>query len=236
MDRQSRGGFVQSSSSTPMSSNAEPSNLEKYEGQFGSFFITPSDRRSVVIYRAALGVVALCFCIGTCLVLWNPQLPVVQASLTYLYWGMAIALGVSLWMIHIYMAALHRALQIFWGVGVVSSLAVAWMYPEPLVVAIYTHATTLLGIGFLFVALTGIFFKEAFCFNRAETKLLTPIVPFLLLGHLAALIPLHVEQVALGIWAVLMAVFAVRKAVQAIPPDIGDKSVFDYLQQQRQGA
>lgn len=218
-----------------MSSNPEPPNLERYEGQFGSFFITPSDRRSVVIYRAALGIVALCFFVGTCLVFWNPQLPVVQVSLTYLYWGMAIALGVSLWMIHIYMAALHRALQIFWGIGVVSSLSVALTYPEPLVVAIYTHATTLLGVGFFFAALTGIFFKEAFCFNRTETKLLTPLVPFLLLGHLAGLISSPVEQVLLGVWALLLAVFAVRKAVQAIPPDIGDKSVFEYLQQQRQG-
>ncbi|MEO0834560.1 MAG: DUF2301 domain-containing membrane protein, partial [Cyanobacteria bacterium J06642_3] len=26
--------------------------------------------------------------------------------------------------------------------------------------------------------------KEAFCFNRLETKILTPIVPLLLLGHM----------------------------------------------------
>jgi len=39
--------------------------------------------------------------------------------------------------------------------------------------------------------------------------------------------------VLLGLWTVLFLVFAVRKAIQPIPPDIGDKSVFAYLKQQR---
>jgi uncharacterized integral membrane protein len=85
------------------------------------------------------------------------------------------------------------------------------------------------GIGFTFAALTGIFFKEAFCFNRLETKLLTPLVPLLLLGHLFGWLPLGTEQLLLAAWAVLFVVFALRKAVQPIVPDIGDKSVFAYL-------
>jgi uncharacterized integral membrane protein len=31
------------------------------------------------------------------------------------------------------------------------------------------------------------------------------------------------------VWAVLFLIFAVRKVIQPIPPDIGDKSVFEYL-------
>jgi uncharacterized integral membrane protein len=31
------------------------------------------------------------------------------------------------------------------------------------------------------------------------------------------------------VWAGLFLVFAFRKAIQAIPPDIGDKSVFEHL-------
>ncbi|MEM8810177.1 MAG: DUF2301 domain-containing membrane protein, partial [Cyanobacteria bacterium P01_G01_bin.38] len=84
-----------------------------------------------------------------------------------------------------------------------------------------------------FAALTGIFFKEAFCFNRFETKFLTPIVPLLLLGHLSAILPVTVERGLLATWAGLFVIFALRKVIQAIPPDIGDKSVFDYLAQQR---
>jgi uncharacterized integral membrane protein len=41
--------------------------------------------------------------------------------------------------------------------------------------------------------------------------------------------PLYGERALLALWAVLFLVFAGRKVVQEIPPDIGDKSVFDYL-------
>jgi uncharacterized integral membrane protein len=37
----------------------------------------------------------------------------------------------------------------------------------------------------------------------------------------------------LAVWAIFFVVFAIRKAIQAIPPDIGDKSVFIYLKQQK---
>jgi len=40
------------------------------------------------------------------------------------------------------------------------------------------------------------------------------------------------EQFLLALWAVLFIIFAVRKFFQAIPQDIGDKSVFEYLKSQ----
>ena len=90
-----------------------------------------------------------------------------------------------------------------------------------------------MGVGFIFAALTGIYFKEAFCFNRLETKILTLLVPSLLLGHLLGLLPLNVEKVLLGLWAVLFSIFALGKTLQAIPLDIGVKSVFEYLKQKQ---
>lgn len=204
-----------------------------YQGQFGEFTITPPDRRGVVIYRTGLMMAALCFAIGSGLVLWQPDNAVVLRALTPLYTGFVAALAVSLLTIHIYMVALHRALQAFWAIGMASALAVAHFSPEPFALTVYTHPLTILGIGFTFAALTGIFFKEAFCFNRLETKLLTPIIPLLLLGHLLGILPVTVERGLLAAWAVLFMVFAFRKAFQDIPADIGDKSVFEYLHQQR---
>ena len=98
---------------------------------------------------------------------------------------------------------------------------------------IYSHPLTIFGVGFGFAALTGIFFKEAFCFDRLETKLLTPLIPILLLGHLTGFLPMQWEQILLEVWAVLFVVFAIRKVIQPIPPDIGDKSVFEYLHSQQ---
>lgn len=207
-----------------------------YQGQFGEFTITDSDRQGVVIYRAGLLVAALCFAAGVVLVLGQGSDRTILAVLSLLYTGFLLALGVSLLTIHIYMGVLHRALQVCWLVGVIAAIAVSHRDPDPFVLTVYQHPLTLLGVGFTFVALTGIFFKEAFCFNRLETKFLTPLVPVLLLGHLVGILPLPVERGLLVAWALLMLVFAVRKVIQPIPPDIGDKSVFEYLKQERSPA
>nr|WP_290226660.1 DUF2301 domain-containing membrane protein [Trichocoleus desertorum] len=210
-------------------------NLESdvYQGQFGEFTITESDRQGVVIYRAGLTVAACCFALGTALVLRFGDEPGVVSWLTPLYAGFSLALAVSLLTIHIYLAPLHRALQAFWVIGSLSAIAFALRADEPLASFVYSQPLSLLGIGFTFAALTGIFFKEAFCFNRAETKVLTPLVPILLLGHMVGILPPQGEQVLLAVWAALFLVFACRKVIQPIPPDIGDKSVFDYLHQQQ---
>ncbi|QKQ75330.1 DUF2301 domain-containing membrane protein [Nostoc sp. TCL240-02] len=205
---------------------------EVYQGQFGEFTITQSDRTGVIIYRAGLIIAAVSFAIGSVLILFNNN-PTVVTALTPLYACFSLALGVSLFTIHIYMASLHRMLQIFWAIGSIASVILAISSTEPLALTVYNQPLTLFGVGFIFVALTGIFFKEAFCFNRLETKVLTLIVPLLLLGHLVGILPTQGESVLLGIWATLFLVFALRKTVQAIPADIGDKSVFTYLKEQR---
>lgn len=210
----------------------QPSELEVYQGQFGDFTITSSDRTEVIIYRTGLLVAALSLATATCLILLEGSTPTVLSNLTWLYGIFCVALGISLYTIHIYLAVLHRLLQLFWAIGTITAIVIAVSNPEPLALFVYNHPISLLGVGFTFAALTGIYFKEAFCFNRLETKFLTPLVPMLLLGHLAGVLPLAWEQVLLGIWAVLFVVFALRKVVQAIPPDIGDKSVFSYLKKQ----
>jgi uncharacterized integral membrane protein len=202
-----------------------------YQGQFGEFTITKSDRREVLIYRSGLVAATLCFVVGAGLVLWQGKNPLVL--LTPLYAIFCLALGVSLFTIHIYLKPLHRALQILWAIGCVASLVVGYQSLEPLALTVYNQPLTILGVGFIFAALTGIFFKEAFCFNRFETKFLAPIIPTLLLGHMTGLLPVPVEQALLVAWTILFAVFGLRKMMQPIPPDIGDKSVFEYLKQQR---
>ena len=206
---------------------------EVYQGQFGEFRITESDRTGVIIYRAGLMVAALSFAISSFLVIYSGNDINVLNALTPLYAFFCLGLGISLLTIHIYMAALHRVLQIFWGIGAVSAAFFAIKSDEPLALFVYNHPLTLFGIGFTFAALTGIFFKEGFCFNRLETKLLTPLVPMLLLGKMAGILPLQAEPFLLGAWAILFIVFALRKTDKRIPDDIGDKSVFSYLKQQK---
>jgi uncharacterized integral membrane protein len=210
---------------------------EVYQGQFGTFTITEQDRQSVVIYRSALMVAAVSFGIGTIAGLSQLAHPEsvdsnVLTLITFLYITFSIGLGIALAMIHIYMVVLHRALQAFLAIGSVSAIVCSLYYHQPIGSIVYQQPLTILGVGFTFAALTGIFFKEAFCFNRFETKILTFLVPALLLGHLTNLLPQNIEAILLAIWAGLFLVFAIRKAIQAIPPDLGDKSVFEYLKNQ----
>lgn len=203
-----------------------------YQGQFGEFTINQSDRTGVIIYRTGLIIAALSFAFASALILLNNNPTTIQA-ITPLYTAFCVALGVSLLTIHIYLAPLHRALQAFWLIGCISSFILGHFDSQPFAVTVYTQPLSLFGVGFIFAALTGIFFKEAFCFNRLETKVLTFTVPILLLGHLGGVLPTQAEQILLGIWAILFVIFALRKAVQEIPPDIGDKSVFAYLKAER---
>jgi uncharacterized integral membrane protein len=204
-----------------------------YQGQFGEFTITQGDRQGVIIYRAGLMIAALSFALGSTIVLWQGDRPAIFQALSPLYTLFCIGLGISLLSIHIYMVVLHRALQAFWVVGAIAAVVVAHFYAEPFALTLYQHPVTILGVGFTFAALTGLFFKEAACFNRLETKILTPLVPLLLLGHLLGFLPVMEEKILLAVWTVLFMVFALRKVFQPIPPDIGDKSVFTYLENQR---
>lgn len=216
--------------------SSQNSELIQYQGQFGLFTITDHDRKEVIIYRAGLVVSAVSFAIATVLVLGLGHSPVVLAVVNGLYAIFCLGLGVSLKMIHIYMIPLHRTLQIFWGIGVLASLGLMLYYTSPLAVIVYSQPWTILGVGFVFAALTGIFFKEAFCFNRIETKALTLVVPGLLLGHWAQALSLPLETTLLSLWALLYLVFAARKCFQEIPADIGDKSVFEYLKRRAKTA
>lgn len=207
--------------------------LAVYQGQFGEFTITQNDRTEVIIYRLGLCLAAFNFALATLLVLIVGGKPWVLNLLTLLFILFSVGLGISLATIHIYLRPLHRLLQIFWIIGTSTALIIAWQSSDPLAIFVYNHPLTLFGIGFTFVALTGIFFKEAFCFNRLETKFLTLLVPSLLLGHLTGILPVRVEVVFLASWGLLFVIFGLRKTIQAIPPDIGDKSVFTYLEQQR---
>jgi uncharacterized integral membrane protein len=204
-----------------------------YQGQFGEYTIEKSDRMGVIIYRVGLVIATVSFAIATNLIISQGENPTALKAVTYLFFSFSIGLAISLSAIHIYLAILHRSLQLFLLIGTIAAAIFTWQNSEPLALYVYNRPLSLLGVGFTFAALTGIYFKEAFCFNRLETKLLTPLVPFLLLGHMAGILPNSAEQVFLALWTILFTIFTGRKIIQPIVPDIGDKSVFEYLKQQR---
>ena len=210
---------------------ATSSENQVYQGQFGSFTITDNDRLEVIIYRTGLVIAALSFALGNSMLLFLGSTETVLGSLTVLFGFFSLGLGASLITIHIYLKPLHYLLQAFWIVGTLATIGLIIGNNTSLARFVYDNPLSILGIGFTFAALTGIYFKEAFCFNRLETKFLTPLVPLLLLGHLFGFLPISIEQTLLAFWSALFIIFAFRKIFQDIPSDIGDKSVFEYLKQ-----
>jgi uncharacterized integral membrane protein len=108
-----------------------------------------------------------------------------------------------------------------------------WQSPKPLVLLIYSDSFALFATCFSFAALTGIYLKESFCYQQFETISLTILVPTMFVGHVNNLFSLSMERNLLIIWTILSLIFIVRKVLQPLAPDIGDKSIFVHLEQQR---
>ena len=196
-----------------------------FDGVYGTYSITDIDRQEVRSYRIALLITGLSLAAG--LLHWW------QIGSTWAWvWVLPIAtaLGLSLRWIHIYLRPLHRALQLFWLTGCIGwgallmhagpSTALATLRDQPL---------WILAVGPLFAALAGIGFKEFFCFQRPEAIGLTLLLPAALLGHLLGLISGSFCLVLLESAALLLVLLALRKFGMDAAADVGDKSVFAYL-------
>jgi len=203
------------------------------QGHFDEFTIEQSDRRGIVIYRAGLLISALSFIAGSILVLWQGATPFVLKTLNYLFVTFSLGLIISAIFIRIYLILLHRLLKIFWFLGTAGAIILIWQNPEPLAWLIYNDSLAFFIIALVFATLTGIYLKEVFCYQQFETILLFILVPTLFVGHAQARFSLSVEKILLASWAVLYLIFVLRKMVQPLEPDIGDKSIFVYLEQQR---
>jgi uncharacterized integral membrane protein len=88
-------------------------------------------------------------------------------------------------------------------------------------------------VGPFFAALTGVGFKEFFCFRRPEAIGVTLLLPLALLGRLSGLLPAESALRLLAIQALLLLVLCLRKFPMPAAADVGDKSVFAWLERQR---
>ncbi|WP_413442283.1 DUF2301 domain-containing membrane protein [Synechococcus sp. MIT S1220] len=200
----------------------------RFEGVYGEYTITDDDRREVKSYRIALLISGLSFSAG--LAQWW-QLGATWAWL----WVIPLAGGVGLalnW-IHIYLRPLHKALQIFWLLGCGGWGLLLWVAgTDQALVLLNSSPVWLLAVGPLFAALAGIGFKEFFCFQRPEAIGLTLLLPMALLGRLVGLISGSVCFGLLAAAALMLVVLALRKFGIDAAADVGDKSVFAYLDAQ----
>ena len=203
-----------------------------FEGVYGAFTITERDRREVLGYRLALLTAAIAQ--AALLAQWH------WLGGTWIWpWLLPLAagLGLALRWIHIYLRPLHRALQLLWLLGCAGLLALAAAAgPGGMAAALAAEPRWIWAIGPLFAALAGIGFKEFFCFRRFEAIGVTLLLPIALLGRLTGLLGPELSGGLLAIEAALLLVLCLRKFPMPAAADVGDKSVFAYLEEQRRAA
>lgn len=210
-------------------STADQSADQFHQGMFGPYRITAADRREVIAYRISLLTLAVAQ-LG-CLVQWA------WAGSTWIGpWLvlMAIALGLALHWIHIYLHPLHQALRLLWLLGIGGGIALAYQAgPAQMGNTLLAQPLWIMAIGPYFAALTGLGFKEFFCFRRLEAVGVTLLVPLLLMLALLGVVPLEKQGSLWFLEAALLLVMAVGKFWLDPAADIGDKSVFQELERQR---
>ncbi|MDC3011153.1 DUF2301 domain-containing membrane protein [Synechococcus sp. AH-736-G21] len=202
-------------------SSADPT----FNGVYGSYTITAADRDEVRRYRIALLVAGLAMSLGL-LHWWQ-----LGGSWAWIWVvPLAAALGLALQWIHIYLRPLHRALQLFWLLGCLGWAGLLLSAgPTEALTTLREQPLWILAVGPLFAAMAGIGFKEFFCFQRPEAIGLTLLLPLGLLGRLVNLLNLSTAMSLLSAAALLLVLLALRKFGMEAAADVGDKSVFAYL-------
>ena len=201
----------------------------QFDGMYGPFTITSKDREEVQRYRICLLISGISLSAGL-LQWWQVG---GQWAWPWLL-PLGLSLGLALQWIHIYLRPLHRALQLFWLIGCLGWLVL--MLQASANEALETLASQpvwLLAVGPMFAALTGIGFKEFFCFRRPEAIGLTLLLPIALLGRLLGLIGNGPCWMLVLLAGLLLIVLSIRKFGMEAAADVGDKSVFAYLDAQR---
>jgi uncharacterized integral membrane protein len=208
-----------------------------FDGMYGQWYLTQSDVDGIALYRGSLAVCAALVTAGVAGGLSGVDVP--PCAWDALYFGAAGAFAVALATIHIYLKPAHNFLKALHGGGVAASVVIALslVYGSStdvssggLVMEVLAKPELLLAVGWQFVALTGLFFKEAVCFQRTEALALGLLVPVLTGGHFLRILPAQAEVGGSIAFAALFLLFAARKFRQNPRDDLGDKSVFDHLE------
>lgn len=200
-----------------------------YQGVYGPYTVTAEHRQEVLFYRLSLLLLALAQ--AGLLIQWRQWGPGLCWPWLLL---MALGLGGALRWVHIYVRVLHRSLQFFWLFGCFGAAVLAYQVgPSEMLPALVAQPLWIWAVGPFFAALAGLGFKEFFCFQRLEAIGLTLLLPLLLLGWLAGVLNASIASALLAFQSLLLLVLAIRKFPMAAEADLGDLSVFAFLDAQK---
>lgn len=146
----------------------QPEATAVYQGTYGPWKVESSDVQEVVLYRSGLVTAASSFVIASSVAFLRNRdldaLDLIRGNLDLFYALGTCGLGLSLYLIHIYVTEIKRALQVLWVLGAVGSLATYAALAQPagktLVEYVVENPTAVWLVGPLFASLTGLVFKE----------------------------------------------------------------------------
>lgn len=211
-----------------------------FEGMYGAWNLTQGEVDGVLQYRGALLASALSAALGIGVGVFGSAGGGVDTKtlLDGLFLLHTAAFGLAIGKIHIYLKPMHDLLKVTYGAGLLGSLAlIAGHAADPgLVSSVVAHPALMLAVGWQFVAMTGLFFKEFACFGRLEAVGLFLLTPVITGGHFLGLVHGDVAKFALCAFAMQYVFFAAHKFNQLPEADIGDLSVFEHIAKQRQNA
>ncbi len=201
---------------------------KEFEGIYGKYTITINDQLEVKNYRRSLLICGISFTLG--IIQWL----IFGGEYAWIWiLPMVASLGLALKWIHIYIKLLHKTLQFLWFIGSIGiGILIIRGNSQELLANLANKPILILLIGPYFAALTGLGFKEFFCFQRPEAIGLTLLLPISLGGHLFSILNHQIVAIMLLISAMLLLILALRKFGTDASADIGDKSVFEYLKSQ----
>ena len=199
------------------------------KGVYGDFIVNSNDKKEVLFYRLSILFCGLFFSIGIA------QWFINGSNQTWIWLlGMSISMGLSLKWIHIYLRPLHQTLTILWVLGCIGFVILSYHFGlTNIIYGLRENPKSILLIGPLFASLTGIGFKEFFCFRRIEAIGITIFIPIALIGYLTELTNERFTFAMLVVSSLLLLLMGIRKFNLPAEADIGDKSVFDFLESQR---
>ena len=191
--------------------------------------LTPGDKISVVLYRAGI-VLSTLFILGGAFFSSNASRYQGFISFAFLTNVLLIllyaAVGMSVFLIHLYVGKFHRALKKLYYIAVIS-LILLFVIGRGDVLGVLISKTygpllllPLAGcLGFITV-------KEAFCFRLFEGYLLAMTMPVYLVVLAGRGLTAIGVSYGLILIAAMLVVFTLRKVFMPLHYDIGDKSAY----------
>lgn len=193
--------------------------------------LTREDRITVMLYRAGILISAVVVCISAFLcyrrfMTGNLNL-FTPATVNFLLFLLYIAIGLSVFFIHLYVGSFHRGLKKVYYLSLACLGVLIYAgHGSPAVGLFggpYYRALLMIPLSLCLGFVTA---KEAFCFKLFEGYLLAIIMPAYIFFYSFKWTSQKGSITGFAIVAVLLVVFTVRKIFMPLHADIGDKSAY----------